>query len=163
MPSLKAACSSGAVAGSVAAQGRQRASVAPPADMGIGQIKVCQCGQLSLRRIGDDFRDLVLIHGKGAPARLDLQVLLRLELTVEAATGQAGLLHQVVDADAIEAALAEEAAGDLDHMLAVSLSLFPADAHLNLLGYLLRSDICQSTFKSNINVDQHLSDVRFRT
>src|SRR6185295_10138381 len=56
---------------------------------------------------------------KGARARLRRQVLLRAELSVEAAVGEPGILHQVRHADAVEAALAEQPCRRLEDALPV--------------------------------------------
>ncbi len=50
-------------------------------------------------------------------------------MAVETAVGQAGAFHDVRNPDAVEAALAEQLAGNLDDPFAVPSRLLPADLH----------------------------------
>src|SRR5258706_14879143 len=54
-------------------------------------------------------------------------------MTIEAAMGEAGVLHDRVEADAVEALLAKQSGSGIDDPLPILGRLFPADPHLRLL------------------------------
>jgi hypothetical protein len=72
--------------------------------------------------------------GKYACTSLNLQIFLGFEVAVKAAMGEAGGLHQVRDADAVEAPLAKQSAGGVDDAVPVLGGLFPAHSHRSLPG-----------------------------
>jgi hypothetical protein len=65
----------------------------------------------------------------GTTTGLGYEVFLRFKVSVEAAVGEAGSLHEVGDADAVDATLAKEASGDVEDALVVLGFLLAADSH----------------------------------
>ena len=70
----------------------------------------------------------------GPPRGLGGEVVLGFEVPVEAATRQASGLHQVVQADAVEAALAEQPGGAVEDALPIGFGLLTGDFHRDLQG-----------------------------
>src|SRR5262245_33846155 len=70
-----------------------------------------------------------LVPGQCARQRLCGEIVLRSEMTVESAMGQTGAVHNCVDADAVEAGIAEHPRSDLHDPLAVFGRLLPAHPH----------------------------------
>jgi hypothetical protein len=66
---------------------------------------------------------------QSATAGLRGEIVLGLEMPVKAAMRQGGRLHEIGDADPVEAVLAEQLPGDLDDALPIGGCLFPAGLH----------------------------------
>src|SRR2546426_982977 len=85
------------------------------------------------------------------PGRLRRQVLLRRELLVKPALGQAGPLHQILKADTVKAALPKKATCHIDYGLAVFRSLNATDSHEFLHPFRLHSkSISDIEFERNL-------------
>lgn len=92
-------------------------------------------GQGILRAAFDDLRQTRIAVRHHAVTRLDGQIILRPELLVKAALGEVRSAHQVIQADAIETALAEQLSGFSDDHAAVLFRLSPTDSHKTLHRY----------------------------
>ena len=74
--------------------------------------------------------DPVLAHASyGTAAGLGYEVFLGFKVTVEAAVGEACGLHEIGDADAVDAALAKQTSGDVQDSLVIFCFLLTADSH----------------------------------
>src|SRR6202011_4832337 len=85
-------------------------------------------------RTRDSFGPPFLAQHTGAGLRD--QVVFRRKVAVEAAMRQPSALHDVGDANSIEAMLAEERAGNVQDLLSVGCCLFPRHSH-GLCSFLL--------------------------
>jgi hypothetical protein len=94
-----------------------------------GQVMVQQSRVRPFRSIRDDAFPVRRRARHGPPACLCDEVVLRMEMTIEATMGQVGFFHDVGNADAGKALGAKQPACRIEDAFVIYGGFFPADFH----------------------------------
>src|ERR1700738_1499265 len=115
-----------ALARHLVTQSCDRAAIRAIGAMSFGQVLGHEIGQVGVAAL---FLDAALQRARDS---LGGEVVLRSEMTIEAAMGEAGAIHDCVDANAVEPFLAKKPRSGVDDPLSILGRLVPGDPHLHL-------------------------------
>ena len=131
-PGLKSRLHGWTLPGRIGTQRDDRTTIHLLGAVAHAEIEIDNCRQRMIRpgpgRIRPTFRGAL----QRAPGRLRCQIILGFELLVEGALRQTGAGHQILQPDAVEPVLPEQAAGHVDDRLPVFLGLLPRHTHGDL-------------------------------